>query len=184
MTIAGAAAVSLAACQDERIEARVFPDEAECVAAAASGDGGEWLTDEECRTQFAAAREEHERTAPRYADAELCEEQHDGTCYAVEQPGGGSFFVPLMMGYLLGNMMARGSAYRAQPVYRTAGGGFATPTGATVNSLRSAGAANASSFQAAPTTRGAAPMTRANVRETGGFGAARTAAPRAGGFGG
>ena len=52
------------------------------------------------------------RKRPRYSRKEECEAEFGaGNCETRETDGGGSFFVPMMMGYMLGN------AFR-QPVYR------------------------------------------------------------------
>ena len=176
VVLAGAAA-GLAACQDDRVDAAVFPTEERCAAAAREGDV--WFTEADCAEGAAAARTEHERAAPRYDDKALCEEQHDGECYAEERPGGGgSIFLPLIAGYMLGNLM---SGRGAQPLYRTAGGGFSNAAG-TARFGSNLGRAKVSpgGFRAAPATAGAAPMTRATVARTGGFGASRTG----GSFGG
>ena len=178
--VALAGAFGLAACQDERVDAAVFPTPERCVAAAQEGDV--WFTEADCNEAADAARVEHERSAPRYDDKALCEEQHGGECYAEERSGGGgSIFLPLIAGYMLGNLM---SGRGAQPLYRTPGGGFSNAAGTAAfgSNLGRAKVAPAG-FRAAPATAGAAPLTRATVARTGGFGASRTGG-RAGGFGG
>ena len=174
--VALAGAVGLAGCQDDRVETAVFPTEARCVAEAQAGQT--WYSETDCTEAAEEARAEHERTAPRYAEEALCEEQHGGDCYAEARPGGGSVFLPLVAGYMLGNMMA-GRA--AQPLYRTPGGGFANAAGtARFGSNLGAARVSPAGFRAAPDTARAAPMTRATVARTGGLGAGRTG----GGFGG
>lgn len=173
-----ATALSVAACEDNGVEARVFSDLDACLAEAA--DSQDLQAADECRAAFETAQAEHERTAPRYAEQALCEEQHGGECTVQQASGGGSFFMPLMMGYMMGNMMSGGAgALRSQPLYRTAEGRFATATGATrVASLSGTQRLRPSAFAPAPSTAQAAPMTRATVRATGGFGQARaTGAP-------
>lgn len=174
--VALAGATALAGCQDDRVEAAVFPSEDRCVAEARAGET--WFTEVDCTEAAEAARAEHERSAPRYAEEALCEEQHGAECTAEARPGGGSVFLPLVAGYMLGNMAA-GRA--AQPLYRTPGGGYANAAG-TARFGSNLGAARVSprGFQAAPATARAAPMTRASVARSGGFGAGRTG----GGYGG
>ena len=175
-----ATALSVAACEDDAVEARVFSDLDACLAETAGSQ--DLQAADECRSAFETARAEHERTAPRYAEAALCEEQHGGECTVQQASGGGSFFMPLMMGYMMGNLMSGGGgALRSQPLYRTAGGRYATATGATrVAALSGSQSLRPSAFAPAPSSAQAAPMTRAAVRATGGFGQARaTGAPRA-----
>lgn len=179
VALMGAAAFSLAACQDDRIEAQSFPNEDACVQA--SFNPGSDFTAEDCEKTFDLAEKEHERTAPRYAEAKLCEEQHGGECQMVQAPaasgGGGGFFMPMMMGYLIGNMMSGNNShnsYRAQPLYKTSSGKFATADGkTTMGSLRSTTKISPKSFNAIKTAS-AKPMTRASVKSSGGFGASRT----------
>lgn len=181
--LGGAAAFALSACQDEKVETQVFPSLAECQAAA--DEPNSWWTEAECQSAFAEAEAAHEETAPRYADEQLCNEQHGGACYA--QPasnGGGSIFLPLMAGYMMGNMMGNNSSsYKPQPVYRTSTGKYATPGGTVLNTNRGSGQFRATSFRSGASTKAAAPMTRASIKATGGFGAARTSVSSRG-FGG
>jgi uncharacterized protein YgiB involved in biofilm formation len=71
----------------------------------------------ECDKGFQFAKEEHEKTAPRYQSKEECEVQH-GSCQAgpqaaqsVQGSGSSSWFMPLMMGYMIGQRN------QAAPVY-------------------------------------------------------------------
>lgn len=178
LALLGAAAFGLAACTEEKTEASAFADKASCLAAA-KPDG--WFSAADCDTAFAEAQKLHEETAPRYESRELCEAEHGaGACggdAAASNGGGGSVFMPLLMGYMIGQALS-GGRVMAQPVVRTAGGGFATPDGGTrISNLNSGGKINASAFNKAPVTRGLAPMTKTQVQSRGGFGgsgAART----------
>jgi uncharacterized protein YgiB involved in biofilm formation len=171
-----AAALSLAACKEDKIQAQAFPNVEACLADAAKSSS--WYTEAECRSNFAQAEAEHDRTAPRYADAALCEEQHGGECVA--QPatagGGSSVFLPLMAGYMIGNMMGNNSGLRgSQPLYSTSTGKYSTANGSAIlNSNRGTTQMAQSSFRSASPTKTAAPMTRTSVKSTGGFGSART----------
>ena len=175
--VALAGAFGLAACEDDRVDAAVFPTAETCAAEAREGEV--WFSEADCAEAAETALAEHERSAPRYDDQALCEEQHGGECYAEQRPGGGSVFLPLIAGYMLGNMMSGRGA--AQPLYRTPAGGFANAAGtAAFGSNLGRAKVAPTGFRAAPATAGAAPMTRASVARTGGFGASRTG----GGFGG
>ncbi len=165
LILAGTAALSLAACEDERIEAQVFDDVDACIAEAAGTLGAE-----DCRAAFAEAQRAHEESAPRYASAELCAEEHGEGCYVEQRNDGTSVFLPLLAGYMIGNMMS-GSARAAQPLYRTGGGQYSTASRSlTVPGLGGSARVDASAFRAQPSTVTAQPMTRATVRSTGGFG--------------
>ena len=168
VVLLGAAVATLAACEDDSVETSVFPDLDTCLAAADQPDG--WLTADQCETAFAEALVAYDDQAPRYDDRALCEAEHDGECIVEERAGGGSVFLPLMTGFLIGNMLNRGGV-AAQPLVKTGTGAYSTPAGATFNTNRGTGTVRETSFRSAPSTKTAAPMTRATVRSTGGFGA-------------
>ncbi|KKN06232.1 hypothetical protein LCGC14_1079380 [marine sediment metagenome] len=184
LTLLGASAFALAGCFHEQVEATVFPDADSCRAASDSPTAE--LSAEECEAAYAEALAEHERTAPRYDALEVCEEEHGGQCYVDEQGGGGggSIFLPLLAGYMIGNMLGGGArGLKSQPLYATKNGRYATANGSTtLSSNRGRTSVSPASFKAAPTTAGTRPMSRTAVQKTGGFGAARTGASRS--FGG
>ncbi|MBB3710816.1 uncharacterized protein YgiB involved in biofilm formation [Limimaricola variabilis] len=172
IALLGAAAFSLAACREEDVPSAAFPTLDACLEAAAGP--GTWVTEESCEEGFGQALEAHVETAPRYDDQALCEAEHGGECVAEERPGGGgSIFLPLMAGYLIGNMLG-GRGSMAQPFYGRSSGGFATPGGTVLNQARGTTSLSPNAFRAGTPTRTAAPMTRATVNRTGGFGATRT----------
>lgn len=122
--------VGLAGCDDTPVasEGQFFRDASECrkVLDAAT-----------CDSQFAVAQKEHVRTAPKFASKEQCEAQFgaancttapapdgaqaqaDGQGQQTAQSSGSGFFMPLMLGYLGGQMMSR-MGQPSQPVYRDA----------------------------------------------------------------
>lgn len=186
LMLAGAATLTLAACKDEQVDAQSFPDLESCVAAAK--DNSLWFTEQDCRTNFAAAQQEFLETAPRYESKELCEQQHGaGNCgddpvaqqpagaEAQAQNSGGFSFMPLLVGYMMGSMLSRGGGIFSQPMVRTADGRFSTPKGdQSFATNRGAGKVAPSTFQRAPSTLGKPPMSAAQVGQRGGFGAAAT----------
>ncbi len=184
LVLAGTAMLALAACEDDRVDAQAFPDLDSCLAAAK--EGGLFFTQDDCRTQFAAAQQELLETAPRYASKELCEQEHGvGACgddpvaaAAGEQQGGGGFsFMPLLVGYMMGSMLSRGGGVFSQPMIKTPSG-FSTPNGnQTFAGNRGAAKVPANTFTRAPSTIGKAPMTATQVSRRGGFGAVATARP-------
>lgn len=188
LMLAGTAALTLAACKDDKVDARAFPDLDSCLAAAQTD--GLWFTADDCRNQFAAAQQEHLETAPRYESRELCEQEHGaGACGAdpaaggqAAQGGGGGFsFMPLLVGYMMGSMLSRGGGVFSQPMVRTPGG-YSTPSGKqSFASNSGAGKVPATTFNRAPSTIGKPPMSRAQVAQRGGFGAGATSRSTSGG---
>lgn len=176
LTILGAASFAVAGCREEQVEAQAFPDLASCQAAAA--DGG-LFTPDQCNQAFAEAETLHVESAPRYESLQVCEEQHgEGNCGSEQEQvsnggGSGSIFMPLLAGYLIGNMLGRagGGMSAAQPMYRNASGGFtnaARTSSFSTNSGR--GTMGAQQFTRPTSTIGKAPMTRATASSRGGFG--------------
>ncbi|MBE3637564.1 DUF1190 domain-containing protein [Mangrovicoccus sp. HB182678] len=172
--VLGAGAFALAGCREEQVEAQAFPDLAACEAAAGSDPA---LTIEACRTSFEEAQALNVESAPRYDSLEVCEELHgDGACGSeaqATQGGSGSIWMPLLAGYLIGNMMGGRSGYAgAQPLYRTNDGKFTNAAGSsTFSSNRGAARMDASQFVRPSPTVNKPPMSRASALSRGGFGA-------------
>lgn len=173
IALAGVSMLSLAACQDDRTQAKVFESRAQCEEAAQKPDS--WWSMEECKAAFAKAQERHAANAPRYDALEVCEEQHgQGMCQADTQRGDSSF-LPLMMGYFMGSMNNQPSYLSSRPLYPAKSGGYRTADGTTsFTSLSGSRRLSSKSFQPAPSTLKAKPMSRADVAKRGGFGKVST----------
>ncbi len=177
--ILGATAFALAGCKEEDVTAAAFPDLKSCTDAANAVGA---FSTADCTIAFAEAQKLQAETAPRYDSLQVCEAQHGvGACGDEAQvtgtSGGGGIFMPLLAGYLIGNMMSRGAAGSpaVQPLYKTSDGKFTNATGSsTYQSNKGTGTLAASQFAKAPTTIGKAPMTKATVAARGGFGGAAT----------
>lgn len=186
LVILGAAAFALAGCGEEDVDASAFPDLASCKAAANAGGA---ISSTDCDTAFTAAQELQAETAPRYDSLEVCEAQHGvGSCGDETQvtgtTGSSGIFMPLLAGYLIGNMLSRGASAApvVQPLYKTPDGRFTNATGSsTYASNTGTGKLAASQFTKAPATVGKAPMTKATVAARGGFGGATTGRTSTGG---
>lgn len=184
--LVGAAVFALAGCAEEDVDASAFPDLQSCKDAANAGGAFSSL---DCDTAFAAAQQLQVETAPRYDSLEVCEAQHGvGSCGDEAQvtgtSGGGGIFMPLLAGYLIGNMISRGATASpaVQPLYKTSDGSFTNATGSsTYQSNTGTGKLAASQFTKAPTTIGKAPMTKAIVASRGGFGGSATGRTSTGG---
>lgn len=174
LSILGAASFALAGCQEEKIEAQAYPDLATCKAEV--GQGGLAST-EACDVAFAQAQALHVEAAPRYDSIEVCESQHgEGACDSeqaqVGSSGSNGIFMPLLTGYLIGNMLSgRSGLAGSQPMYSKAGGGYTNAAGsASYSSNKGKGSLGSSQFAKPAATAGKAPMTKASIASRGGFG--------------
>ena len=184
--LAGATALTLAGCDDpgpapqagwdpnrgEQVEAFSYKTLEECKEAKE-------VSAQQCETSFAAAKADDEKNAPRYDQRATCEEVYGaGNCVPKTSQGGGSFFTPLLTGFVIGRMLDGGG------YYSTYGGrlGRDYGTGKTVISRDSIDPPDA--------IRNAPPkvQTRTSVVSRGGFGGGRSYATSGssyrGGFGG
>ena len=91
-----------------QINGQVFKDEAECQKTYSA---------EVCHKTFEESKKIHAQTAPKFNSKEECEKLH-GVGKCTESPhssgGGGGIFMPMMMGYMLGNML--GGRPTASPI--------------------------------------------------------------------
>lgn len=173
IAILGATAFTLAGCREEQVDAAAFPDLQTCMDEAPRGGV---FTVEDCQTSFAQAEALHVESAPRYESLQVCEEQHgEGACgseQAATQGGSGSIFMPLLAGYLMGNMLSgRAGMAAAQPLYKTSDGRYTNPARtSTFSNNRGSTKLNTSQFARPATTVGKTPMSRAVATSRGGFG--------------
>ncbi len=177
IAILGATAFTLAGCREEQVDASAFPDLQSCLDESTRGG---MFSAQDCRTSFEQAEALHVEAAPRYDSLSVCEDQHgEGACgseEAMTQGGSGGIFMPLLAGYLMGNMLGgRAGMSAAQPLYKTSDGRFTNASrSSTFSSNAGSTKLNTSQFARPASTVGQAPMTRANASSRGGFGAAST----------
>lgn len=106
MFMVPAATLILSGCGSEKtVEAQVFNTPDECAAF--------YNPPAECQAAFAEAQALHPQVAPRYANKQECEADFGvGRCETApeqhQQQAQGSFFMPMMMGFLAGQMLNRG----------------------------------------------------------------------------
>ena len=118
------ATLFLAGCGEESQQALVFSDPSECSAAGLNDTA-------QCNAEFAAAKALHPQVAPKYLDKTECETDFGaGNCETAPQQttSGGSVFMPMMMGYMMGQMMNRGGSNFQQPSAAGAGAASKVPT--------------------------------------------------------
>ncbi len=112
----GASIFALSACEEPKVDAAVFESLQQCL------DNPD-MDPDQCRTNFADARNQHAAVAPKYTSVEDCEADF-GSARCETAPyrtsSGGSVFMPLMMGYMMGSMLGGRGRVAAQPLYRSA----------------------------------------------------------------
>jgi len=143
------ASFSLAACGSPQ---RVPAPEPEPTLAYQSLDeckAANDIPDNECDAALTKAQQEAAKTAPRYATREECEGQW-GPTQCQPNNNGGSFFTPLLTGFIVGQMLNGGGYRGGGPLYRDRegrlsngyGGGYAYRdyrTGKTLTNAREHG---------------------------------------------
>ncbi len=105
----------ITACGEQKQEALIYPSVQVCIE-----DGK--LDAAQCQAEFENAAKEHERTAPRYASENDCNNEYGASqCY---RPSGSNYFLPLLAGYMIARATSPSNYYggsmgRAHPVYRS-----------------------------------------------------------------
>ncbi|PIJ49481.1 hypothetical protein BL250_12925 [Erwinia sp. OLTSP20] len=128
---------------------------------------------EQCKTSYNNALKEAEKTAPKYASREDCvAEFGEGQCQPASQAsaGGGSFWMPLMAGYMMGRMM--GGGYAQQPLFTSrnpaspANGKFVDATGRSYGSATSGRTTSVAKSALTPKPPTTTTVTRGGFGET------------------
>ena len=96
----------------EATEVSAFNSVSECVASGA-------FAQVQCEEAQSAAQTQDDKVAPRFAEQSACEEQFGTGQCSYRYDGGQSFFVPLLTGFMIGQLLDGGRGYRYQPLYRS-----------------------------------------------------------------
>ena len=153
--------------QGQPVNAFTYASVAACKAANE-------VPDEACDDGAKTALTDQEKTAPRFAERQNCEEIYGaGQCVPKSEAGQGSFFTPLLTGFVIGQMMNGG--FRGGALFRDQrDGGLYTGNGGRVYSDYSTGRARIGSNAIDPPAaiKQAPPkiQTRTSVLSRGGFG--------------
>jgi uncharacterized protein YgiB involved in biofilm formation len=132
-------AMSISACDDgggsavqwgdqaaasRQVEARTFASLDDCKKA-------DDLTDAQCDTAYAQAQKDSAENAPKFSDQQSCEERYGvDQCVPRSSQNGGSFFTPLLTGFIIGQALNNmGGGYRGAPMYRDRDGTFYSGSG-------------------------------------------------------
>jgi len=111
-----ASLISLTACDEPKVDASVFKSLEQCKKDP-------MMRSSECETSFKEARAQHTSVAPKYASKADCQADFgEGKCEPApyRTSSGGSVFMPMMMGYMMGSMIGGRRSMFSQPLYRSA----------------------------------------------------------------
>jgi uncharacterized protein YgiB involved in biofilm formation len=169
-TLMAGTGLSLSACDgpaDKPVDARSYTSVAECRTAGV-------ISAKQCETAFAQAQKANEQNAPRFDNKQSCEEQFGAAQCAPRSNG--SFFTPLLTGFIVGQMLNSGSGYRGAPMYRDRDGNYYAGGGSRISRDYVSGRTQVGSSAFNPAARAPTRVqSRSSVISRGGFG---------GGFGG
>jgi uncharacterized protein YgiB involved in biofilm formation len=113
------AGFTLAACDSPTVQApQPEPEPTLAYASLEECRTADVIPDVECEAALDKAREEAARTAPRYATREECEGQWGPSQCQPNSLSGGSFFSPLLAGFVVGQMLNNGGYRGGGPLYR------------------------------------------------------------------
>jgi uncharacterized protein YgiB involved in biofilm formation len=108
---------------NEGVDALTYSDLNACKAA-------DQVPDADCDTGWQTAQNDHVANGPRFNEKAACEAEYgEGNCETRASSGGGSFFMPLLAGMVLGQVLSpgRGYGYSGTGLYRDRYGRFGTP---------------------------------------------------------
>jgi uncharacterized protein YgiB involved in biofilm formation len=188
--LAGAASFTLAGCdrpsasaqweqpsaaKGEQVQAFAYSSLGACKIA-------DEVSDADCEAGWAAAQNDDAARAPRYNERSTCEDVYGAGNCVPRGSGGGSFFVPLLTGFVIGQLLDGGGRpyYRGTSLYRQDeryGGGYHSGWGGSLGRDYSSGRTTIARGGIEPpeAIRQAPPrvQTRTAVVSRGGFGGGR-----------
>ena len=188
-SLMAASAVSLAACDNTPDTPRIAEgkqvDAFAYSSLQACQDANE-VPDAECAKGWEAAQADSEKAAPRYEEKASCEDVYgEGQCVPRSAQGGnGSFWGPLITGFVVGRMLDGG--YRGTGLYRDwRDGGYYTGYGGRLSQDYATGRTRISEQGLQAPAKFVPPkvQTRTSVLSRGGFGGRMSARSYSGGGG-
>ncbi|MDC0033666.1 DUF1190 domain-containing protein [Alphaproteobacteria bacterium] len=111
-----ASVIGLTACEEPKVDAAIFDSLQQCI-----NEPG--MLREDCENKYAEAKNQHTSVSPKYTSVQDCQADFGaGRCEKApfQTSGGGSVFMPLMMGYMMGSMIGGRGYTSSQPLYRSA----------------------------------------------------------------
>jgi len=125
LLMAPLASLILTGCAEQPVDALVFNNPDECASASS-------LSPEQCKADYEQAKKVSATVAPKYADKSACEADFGvGKCETApatqQQSSGSGFFMPMMMGYMMGKMFNSGGVgggnmrgnFAPEPLYKS-----------------------------------------------------------------
>lgn len=160
ITLALLGALSVTGCAEKKIEPTTYTNVVDCTA-----DGN---SRETCVKAFEDAQKATAENAPKFNSAEACQAQF-GSC---QQSASGGWFMPALMGYMIGSMNSGGSnRYYSSPVYHDRSG---RPVAASFSNGTYKATSAAPSYSSRVQARAAA--AKASTSSRGGFGSSARSA--------
>jgi uncharacterized protein YgiB involved in biofilm formation len=152
--------IALSACEEPRVDTSVYESVEQCKRDPL-GDP------DQCESNFKEAQNQHAAVAPKYATKEDCvadfgAEKCEKAPYQTST--GGSVFMPLMAGYMMGSILGGRRTMGAQPLYRPT----ASPGTFRTADNKSAGSKTGKTQVARSTT--SRPSVKSTTMKRGGFG--------------
>lgn len=123
------ASFSLAACGSPQRVSGPEPEPVQVYTSLEECRAANDIADAECDAALAEAKKQAEETAPRYASQSACEEQWGAAQCQPHQTSGGSFFTPLLTGFIIGRMLDGGRYSGGGPMYRDRDGQYSNGYG-------------------------------------------------------
>jgi uncharacterized protein YgiB involved in biofilm formation len=158
------AALSLAACTAK--------EEVKVVASVDDCKSNTSLTVEQCEAAYAKAVAEAERTGPKYRARADCEAEFG--YQRCQQSHRGGLFMPLMAGFMVGNLLNNNRGYSYNPVYQYRSGSSYSNNRLMTADGSVIGSPGKSSYSVNPSTLKSKPSVTRTVSR-GGFGAKASA---------
>jgi len=155
-----ASLIALTACEEPKVDASIYESLDQCKRDPL-------LTSEQCESGFNNARTQHAAVAPKYSSAADCQADFGaGKCEKApyKTSSGGSIFMPLMMGYMMGSLLGGRGSRMSQPLYRSA----KSPNSFRTAENRNVGSKTGRTKVARSTT--SRPTFKSSTRSRGGFG--------------
>lgn len=152
--------IALAACEEPKVDASIYNSVEQCKRDPLN-------TSDQCESSFKEAQSQHAAVAPKYATAEDCQADFGAAKCEVapyKTSSGGSVFMPLMAGYMMGSLLGGRRSMMSQPLYRSAQSpnNFRTAENRTVGSKT-----GLTKVASSATSR---PTFKSSTRSRGGFG--------------
>jgi uncharacterized protein YgiB involved in biofilm formation len=107
--------IALTACEEPKVDASIYESLEQCKRDPLN-------TSDQCDSAFKDAKNQHAAVAPKYASEADCQADFGPDKCEVapyQSSTGGSIFMPLMAGYMMGSLLGGRGSMMSQPLYRS-----------------------------------------------------------------